>query len=188
MDTLYENTGRIGGPGHVVEIDETKVGKRKYNRGRMVDGTWIFGMIDIGTEHQQPEPGAYRLEICPNNERTEAALVPLIQKHVEVGSVIMSDGWASYGNLERYGYEHLSVNHTENFVDPLTFAHTQNIERSWKPLKAKLTGTGIRKQYLADHMCEFLWRREERISAKQEGRKAAYFGALIRDIAAIDTW
>ena len=28
----------IGGEGIVVEIDETKMGKRKYNRGHMVEG------------------------------------------------------------------------------------------------------------------------------------------------------
>ncbi len=33
----------IGGPGIRVQIDETKVGKRKFNRGRRVDGQWVFG-------------------------------------------------------------------------------------------------------------------------------------------------
>ena len=37
---------KIGGVGKIVEIDETKIGKRKYQRGRFVDGTWIFGLIE----------------------------------------------------------------------------------------------------------------------------------------------
>ena len=39
----------IGGPGKIVEIDESKFGKRKYNRGRMLDGHWVFGGIERGT-------------------------------------------------------------------------------------------------------------------------------------------
>ena len=33
----------IGGSGRIVEIDELKFGRRKYNRGRVVDGHWVFG-------------------------------------------------------------------------------------------------------------------------------------------------
>ena len=36
----------IGGPGLEVEIDESKFGRRKYHRGRIVEGHWVFG----GTE------------------------------------------------------------------------------------------------------------------------------------------
>ena len=33
LDGLYENSGKIGGPGHVIEIDEMKLGRRKFQRG-----------------------------------------------------------------------------------------------------------------------------------------------------------
>ena len=36
----------IGGVGKIVEIDESKFGKRKYHRGRRVDGVWVFGGIE----------------------------------------------------------------------------------------------------------------------------------------------
>lgn len=34
---------KIGDPGKIVEIDEAKFGNRKYSRGRVVEGQWVFG-------------------------------------------------------------------------------------------------------------------------------------------------
>jgi len=34
----------IGGEGIIVEIDESKFGKRKYNRGHRVEGIWVVGV------------------------------------------------------------------------------------------------------------------------------------------------
>ena len=37
---------KIGGPGKVVEIDESKFGKRKFHRGRRADDVWVLGGIE----------------------------------------------------------------------------------------------------------------------------------------------
>jgi hypothetical protein len=39
-DYLLDNPQKIGGPGKTVEIDGSKFGKRKYNRGHRVEGQW----------------------------------------------------------------------------------------------------------------------------------------------------
>ncbi|XP_076392269.1 uncharacterized protein LOC143265225 [Megachile rotundata] len=39
---------KIGGPDKIVEIDEAKFGKRKYNRGRLIKGKWVFGGYERG--------------------------------------------------------------------------------------------------------------------------------------------
>ncbi len=56
LERRNESEGKIGGEGRVVEIDECKIGRRKFNKGRIIDGNWILGMIDLD--------GGYRLEIC----------------------------------------------------------------------------------------------------------------------------
>ncbi|XP_046577408.1 E3 ubiquitin-protein ligase SHPRH-like [Haliotis rubra] len=43
---MEEENEMIGGPGIEVEIDESKFGKRKFHRGRRVDGVWVFGGIE----------------------------------------------------------------------------------------------------------------------------------------------
>lgn len=40
-----ENSLMIGGPGYVVEIDESDFRKRKYNQGRLILTKWIIGGI-----------------------------------------------------------------------------------------------------------------------------------------------
>ena len=44
--TIEKESQQIGGKGKRVQIDESKVGKRKYHKGHYVEGQWIFGGIE----------------------------------------------------------------------------------------------------------------------------------------------
>ncbi|KAK9731904.1 hypothetical protein QE152_g13295 [Popillia japonica] len=45
---MYRPT-KLGGPGIVVEIDESKFGRRKYHKGHRIEGQWVFGGFERGT-------------------------------------------------------------------------------------------------------------------------------------------
>ncbi|KAK3876134.1 hypothetical protein Pcinc_019043 [Petrolisthes cinctipes] len=45
IEWSVKRQGKIGGKDMIVEIDESKFGKLKYNVGRIVEGQWVFGGI-----------------------------------------------------------------------------------------------------------------------------------------------
>lgn len=85
---------QLGGEGHIVEIDEAKFGHRKYNRGRIIEGQWIFGGFDRDT-------GEVFMEPVPN--RSAAVLLEIIQRRIKPGTTIMSDCWKAYNCLNNEG-------------------------------------------------------------------------------------
>src|SRR5271169_1637137 len=42
----------IGGEGVIVELDECKIAKRKYNRGHHIEGVWILGGVERTEERR----------------------------------------------------------------------------------------------------------------------------------------
>ena len=119
---LKDGAVQIGGVNCTVEIDEAKFGKRKYNRGRLVEGTWVFGGICKETRE------CFFVPLPQEHGRTEESLLGLIKKHIRPGSIIHSDCFSSYNNIEqKLGHQHFTVNHSENFVDPDTGCHTNTI-------------------------------------------------------------
>jgi len=145
----------IGGPGTVVEIDESKFGKRKHNRGHRVDGVWVFGGVE-----RTPERRCFLVKV-PNRNRT--ALYNLIHTHILPGSLIRSDKFSSYFTIEQiegHFYEHEMVNHSETHVDPDTGCHTNTIEGTWNGVKV---GVPVRKRtwkHVQNCLHEFTWRRQ----------------------------
>lgn len=45
------------------------------------------------------------------DKRDENTLLPIIKEWIEPGTLIISDCWKAYCNLEKHGYQHSTVNH-----------------------------------------------------------------------------
>ena len=58
---------------------------------------------------------------------TNKTLLPIICQRIRPGSIIFSDCWKAYSKLNTLQYEHKTVNHKYNFVDPTTYAHPPKI-------------------------------------------------------------
>ena len=82
---------------------------------------------------------------------------------IQPGTHVYSDKLRRYdciGNLPE-GFDHSTVNHSENYVDPETGAHTQSIESLWGRLKAKMKSMrGTSRSQLNSYLCEACWRHE----------------------------
>lgn len=109
--------------------------------------------------------GRYRIEICPDNKRDAVTLIPLVIKRVKPGTTIVTDLWKSYFGLTSKGFTHFTVNHSADFIYPITSANTHSIESSWRCVKRALK-TGLSSDYLADHLAEFWYRRQVKISGE----------------------
>ena len=60
--------------------------------------------------------------------------------------------YVSYDCLKDEGYEHLTVDHSQNFVDPGTGAHTQGIENTLWGVKRSYPCTGTSKELFESHL------------------------------------
>ena len=115
------NLMQIGDSGHIVEIDESVITHQKYHREHCIPECLAFGGID-------PESNFGFLVLV--DDCSAATLLPLIQQFIAPGSIIHSDKWVAYRNIAQMNvvspYQHLTVNHSVNFVDPLTGCTTNH--------------------------------------------------------------
>ena len=153
---VLQHSEKLGGLGKIVQIDESVVYKPKYNVGHgfQTPAKWIFGAYDV-----EQKIGYVQFV----DSRDSNALFPIIQQWIEPGTEIHSDRWASYSGISNIPvfppYIHKTVNHSENFVDPITGAHTNNVEAYWSSVKRKfkiLSGTS--RSLTASYLDEHMWR------------------------------
>lgn len=151
--SLLRDGIRLGGPGHTVEIDESALGrKRKFMRGyhRGSGLKWVIGLIDRVTKK-------CHIEWVP--DWTRETVFPIICRHVIPGTQIHTDEARIYATLNQEGFEHRTVCHNDNYVDPVDGTHTNAIENFWSHLKIKVCKLyGVQNQNLGAHLDEHIFR------------------------------
>jgi transposase-like protein len=85
---------KIGGLKKNVDIDESKVGRRKYNRGHAMKRQWVFGGVER-------EPG--RTFLVPVLDGTAETLMAVIYDWIHPGTTVISDCWAAYQDIAAHG-------------------------------------------------------------------------------------
>lgn len=174
------NEPQVGGPGEIVQIDESFMrGRRKNNVGRVmrgnavpparmnygraVVGPWVVGIV---WKPRNGGPSRFRFAIVLR--RNAATMRRIVTRYVAPGTEIWSDKWRAYRGIPTWGppgnpYVHNTVNHQENFIDPITGVNTQRIESNWCAIKsAILTHTGGVTESLHCRLVEYAWRMEHR--------------------------
>ena len=99
---------KIGGEGVVVEIDESKFGKRYHHKVLMVGGVWVFG-------------------IGANKEKK--LFFKVVEKR-DAANIFYSNCRKTYPKIQElvgHNFTHLKVNDSTNFDNQETGACTNNI-------------------------------------------------------------
>ena len=94
--------------------------------------------------------------------RNAATLLGIIQRQVQPGSILHTDQWAAYRQIQtQLGLNHRTVNHSLHFVDLVTGVHTQHAESNWSTAKEKFKKIkdNTNPNFLIEYLHKFMWRR-----------------------------
>jgi hypothetical protein len=143
----------IGDQGVVVEVDESKFGKHKYHRGHHVEGVWVIGGVERTNE---------RLMFSEVVDRRDTqTLIDVISRHMAEGSIVYTDMWRGYAQLEDLlNIQHRTVNHSQHVVNSEDGTHTNSIEGTWKGIKLKVSPKNRTREDMEGHLLEFIWQRK----------------------------
>lgn len=160
-----------------IEVDESYIGgKRPGKRGRGAEGK---SLVVIAAEVKSPRIGRIRLQRVSDASAT--SLEEAVQRAVDQGSIIQTDGWNGYSHLESLGYIHEIVRKDAEIGDNLLpYCH-----RVAALLKRWLMGThqgAVSHEHLDYYLDEFTFRFNRRTS-KHRGK---LFFRLLQNAVQVD--
>lgn len=147
--------------GGIVEVDEVYMVRdtsKVTKQGHGTNKQKVFGMRERNSEKN--ETGELRIRTVSNVD--SKTLHPIIIDNIKIGTLLMSDEWKAYNNLQDK-YERGMVNHSKRQYVDGEF-HTNSIEGAWAHLRKLINGIYHRPspKHLQKYLDEFEFRYNNR--------------------------
>lgn len=171
----------IGGPGVVVEVDETFIGGVKTAK---VKGRSPFGKAIVVIAVESHDKGAGRVRLARIPDTTTNSLEDFICANVQRGSIIHTDAHVGYRDISRYGFGHRVTNMSAADAEDAHVA-MPHAHRVASLLKRWLLGThqgGMSREQLDYYCDEYVFRFNRRRSRS----RGLLFYRLIEGAVATD--
>jgi transposase len=145
--------------GSSVEMDESFFGGRERQSPKrpawleQSKKTCVVGIVE--------RKGRVRAVIADDNSRK--TLHDIAKEYILPKTTVFTDDLVSYHGLEKYGYEHQRINHSQG-VYVVGDCHTQTIEGFWSLVKKGIGGVchSVSKKYLQTYLDEYSFRNSRR--------------------------
>ena len=122
-----------------IQVDEVQFGARKYQKGKRTNKGGVVWYLTIAAiDGSGPKKRTTKVYSQLVQDRSAATLVPLIKRKCSATTTVFSDCWRSYRSVAEFVGAHLTVNHSREFKNPKTGAHTNNVESSHSQIKRNL--------------------------------------------------
>lgn len=154
VDSYDSNDDKLGGPGKIVQVDETSLNfKVKSHRGRSpINKTDALCIVEFDTRIS-------RAFACVISDKKASTILPIINQNVELGSIIHTDEHKSYFRLNYLGYVHDTVCHKYEFVNRETGTNTQAVESFNNELNLDIKRRkGVATMKRPEFLKEFVWK------------------------------
>jgi transposase-like protein len=144
----------------IAEVDETYVGGAKPGkRGRGAAGKALVGIaVEVNENDERNVLGRIRLQHL--KDASGDSLTPFVQDVIQTGSIIRTDDWLGYNNLNSKGYTHMVFGPGE----------LKSVHLVAALLKRWLLGTyqgAVRPSHLSYYLDEFTFRFNRRTSTSR---------------------
>ena len=96
------------------------------------------------------------------DKRDSETLTNKLKNFIDEKSTICTDKWKGYNRIAKEFANHLTVNHSKNFKDPTTGAHTNSIEGNWSGVKLNIPFKNRTKNRINVYLMRYMLLRNEK--------------------------